>query len=86
MTDVTDMAFVGLGIVIGALVGIPAIRFGALEIGFSQSVGVLLGGLVFGWLRSVRPIFGRIPSPTLWLFESLGLNGLRCRGGVISWP
>ena len=33
VTDITDMALVGLGIVVGALVGIPAIRFGALEIG-----------------------------------------------------
>ena len=73
--DATDMVFVGLGIVFGALVGIPALRYGALELGLSESVGVLLGGLVFGWLRSLRPIFVRIPSPTLWLFESLGLTG-----------
>ena len=86
VTDVTDMAFVGLGIVIGALVGIPAIRFGALEIGLSQSVGVLLGGLVFGWLRSVRPVFGRIPGPTLWLFESLGLTGFIAVVGLAAGP
>jgi len=86
VTDVTDMAFVGLGIVVGALVGIPAIRFGALEIGLSQSVGVLLGGLVFGWLRSVRPVFGRIPSPTLWLFESLGLTGFIAVVGLAAGP
>jgi putative transport protein len=75
VSDVTDMVFVGLGIFLGAIVGIPALRFGALELGLSESVGVLLGGLVFGWLRSLRPIFIRIPSPTLWLFESLGLTG-----------
>ena len=69
------MVFVGLGILLGAIVGIPAIHIGAMEIGLSESVGVLLGGLVFGWLRSVRPVLGRIPSPTLWLFESLGLTG-----------
>jgi putative transport protein len=75
VTDATDMVFVGLGILFGAIIGIPAIRIGAMEIGISESVGVLLGGLVFGWLRSARPIFGRIPTPTLWLFESLGLTG-----------
>jgi putative transport protein len=69
------MVFVGLGILFGAIVGIPALHFGAMEIGISESVGVLLGGLVFGWLRSTRPVFGRIPTPTLWLFESLGLTG-----------
>jgi len=85
-TDVTDMAFVGLGIVLGALVGIPAIALGALEIGISESVGVLLGGLVFGWLRSVRPVFGRIPGPTLWLFESLGLTGFIAVVGLAAGP
>ena len=75
VSDATDMVFVGLGILLGAIVGIPAIQVGAMEIGLSESVGVLLGGLVFGWLRSVRPVLGRIPGPTLWLFESLGLTG-----------
>ena len=86
VTDVTDMVFVGFGIVLGALVGIPALRYGALELGLSQSVGVLLGGLVFGWLRSVRPQLGRIPSPTLWLFESLGLTGFVAVVGLSAGP
>jgi hypothetical protein len=33
----------------------PALHIGALEVGLSLPVGVLLGGLVCGWLRSVRP-------------------------------
>jgi putative transport protein len=86
VSDVTDMFFVGLGIFVGALVGIPALRFGALELGLSESVGVLLGGLVFGWLRSLRPIFVRIPSPTLWLFESLGLTGFVAVVGLSAGP
>jgi putative transport protein len=75
-TDVTDMVLVAFGIVGGALVGIPALRLRGIDIGLSLSVGVLLGGLVCGWLRSMWPrFFGRIPSPTLWVFESLGLAG-----------
>src|SRR5215213_7890249 len=30
-------------------------------------------GLVFGWLRSVYPFFGRIPEPAIWIFDTLGL-------------
>ena len=30
-------------------------------------------GLVFGWLRSVDPTFGRIPEPALWIFDTVGL-------------
>lgn len=87
VTDVTDMVLVALGIVAGALIGIPAFRWAGLEIGLSLSVGVLLGGLVCGWLRSMWPrFFGRIPSPTLWVFESLGLAGFVAVVGLNAGP
>ena len=61
-TDATDMVLVALGIVAGAMIGIPAMRLGGVEIGLSLSVGVLLSGVVCGWLRSRWPrFFGRIP-------------------------
>jgi putative transport protein len=86
-TEVTDMVLVALGIVVGALVGIPAIRLAGIEIGLSLSVGVLLGGLVCGWLRSMWPrFFGRIPGPTLWVFESLGLAGFVAVVGLNAGP
>lgn len=87
VTEVTDMALVALGIVAGALVGIPAIRWAGIEIGLSLSVGVLLGGLACGWLRSMWPrFFGRIPAPTLWVFESLGLAGFVAVVGLNAGP
>lgn len=87
VTDVTDMVLVALGIVAGALAGIPAIRWAGIEIGLSLSVGVLLGGLVCGWLRSMWPrFFGRIPAPTLWVFESLGLAGFVAVVGLNAGP
>ena len=86
-TDVTDMVLVAFGIVGGALVGIPALRLRGIEIGLSLSVGVLLGGLICGWLRSMWPrFFGRIPSPTLWVFESLGLAGFVAVVGLNAGP
>jgi putative transport protein len=86
-TDTTDMVLVAFGIVGGALVGIPALRLGGIDIGLSLSVGVLLGGLVCGWLRSMWPrFFGRIPSPTLWVFESIGLAGFVAVVGLNAGP
>ena len=86
-TDVTDMVLVAFGIVAGALIGIPALMLGGIEIGLSLSVGVLLGGLVCGWLRSMWPrFFGRIPSPTLWVFESVGLAGFVAVVGLNAGP
>jgi len=86
-TDVTDMALVAFGIVAGALIGLPAVMLGRLEIGLSLSVGVLVGGLTCGWLRSRWPrSFGRIPTPTLWVFESVGLAGFVAVVGLDAGP
>ena len=86
-TDATDMLVVATGIVAGALIGLPAFHVGGIEIGLSLPVGVLLGGLVCGWLRSVRPRwFGRVPSPTLWIFESIGLTGFVAVVGLNAGP
>ena len=88
-TDVTDMLVVATGIVAGALIGLPALHIGGVEIGLSLPVGVLLGGLVCGWLRSVRPHwFGRDPGPDavdLRVDRPHGLRGRRrpqCRAGL----
>ena len=85
-TTSTDMVFVGIGILLGGLIGIPALHLGPLELGLGVSVGVLVGGLVFGWLRSVRRTFGFIPEPALWLFDSLGLNGFIAVVGINAGP
>jgi putative transport protein len=84
--ETTDMVFVSAGIVIGALIGIPALALGKLELGLSLSVGVLLGGLLWGWFNSLRPMIGRIPTPTLWIFESLGLTGFVAVVGLAAGP
>ena len=86
-SEVTDMFVVATGIVAGALIGLPALHVRGVEIGLSLPVGVLLGGLVCGWLRSIRPRwFGRIPNPTLWIFESIGLTGFVAVVGLNAGP
>ncbi len=69
----TDMVFVGLGIVLGGLVGLLSVTAGGLSFTLTASGGALVMGLVFGWLRSVHPTFGRIPEPALWVFDTVGL-------------
>ncbi len=85
-TAATDMVTVGAAIFLGGMIGLPALMLGKLEIGLSLAVGVLLGGLVFGWLRSVNPRFGRIPEPTLWLFDSVGLTAFLALVGLSAGP
>ena len=71
----TNMILVGFTIVLGGLIGIPAFRIGGVELGLSLSVGILVGGLVMGWLHSTTRRVAGIPDPVLWLFDSVGLTG-----------
>jgi putative transport protein len=85
-TDVTDMAFVGIFIVIGALFGSLVLTVGGVPLTLSTAGGALIAGIVGGWLRSVRPSFGRIPTPTIWFMNSVGLNIFIAIVGISAGP
>jgi putative transport protein len=82
----TDMIFVGLGIFLGGLVGLFTITIGGLPITLTASGGALVMGLVFGWLRSVRPTFGRIPEAAMWVFDTVGLTTFMACVGLAAGP
>jgi putative transport protein len=73
-SSATDMIFVGTGIFIGGLVGLLTVTVAGLPITLTASGGALIMGLVFGWLRSVFPVFGRIPEAAMWVFDTVGLS------------
>ena len=85
-TDVADVAFIGAAIAIGALLGAVVYKVGSVPLTLSTSGGALMSGLFFGWLRSVHPTFGRIPSPTVWFMNSVGLNVFIAIVGISSGP
>jgi putative transport protein len=85
-TDVADVAFIGGAIALGALIGAIVYKVGSVPLTLSTSGGALIAGLFFGWLRSVRPTFGRIPSPTVWFMNSVGLNVFIAIVGISSGP
>jgi putative transport protein len=85
-TDVADVAFIGGAITIGALLGAMVYKVGSVPLTLSTSGGVLIAGLFFGWLRSVHPTFGRIPSSTVWFMNSVGLNVFIAVVGISSGP
>ena len=72
-TNATDMVFVGFGIFLGGLVGLLSVVAWNIPLTLTASGGALVMGLVFGWLRSVYPFFGRIPEAAVWIFDTLGL-------------
>jgi putative transport protein len=85
-TVMTDMIFVGLGIVLGGFVGLLSVTIGGLPLTLTASGGALVGGLVFGWLRSVHPTFGRIPEPAMWVFDTVGLTVFMAAVGIGAGP
>jgi putative transport protein len=85
-TDVADVAFIGFGITIGALIGALVWKVAGVPLTLSTAGGALISGLVFGWLRSVRPKFGRIPSSTVWFMNSVGLNIFIAIVGISAGP
>jgi len=85
-TDVADVAFIGGAITIGALIGALVWKVGGLPITLSTAGGALLAGIVFGWLRSVHPKFGRIPPSTVWFMNSVGLNIFIAIVGISAGP
>jgi putative transport protein len=85
-TEKTDMVFMGLGIVIGALIGALVFKVGQVPLSLSTSGGALMAGLVCGYLRAVNPTFGRIPAPALWVFNNVGLTAFIAVVGISSGP
>jgi putative transport protein len=85
-TDVTDMAFVGAAIVVGGLIGAVLVKVAGVPLTLSTAGGALIAGIIGGWLRSVRPAFGRIPTPTVWFMNSVGLNIFIAIVGISAGP
>lgn len=85
-TSVTDLVFVSLVIVIGALVGALTLNIHDIPVSLSTSGGALIAGLFFGWWRTRRPSVGIIPEGSLWLMQNLGLNMFIAVIGIQSGP
>jgi putative transport protein len=85
-TDVSDVAFIGLWITVGALIGALIWKVGGVPLTLSTAGGALVAGLVAGWFRSVRPTSGRIPSPTVWFMNNVGLNIFIAIVGISAGP
>ena len=85
-SDKTDLLYCGFGIVVGTLIGLLSIRIGGVPVTLGAGGGVLVAGLVFGWLRSLHPTFGNFPAPVQAVFSDLGLNGFIAVVGLMAGP
>lgn len=85
-TNATDLLYVAVGVFLGGLLGSLTVHAGNIPLSLSASGGVLIVGIVFGWLRSVRPRFGHIPEPAVWLMNNLGLSVFIAAIGISAGP
>lgn len=82
----TKLSVLGFGILAGLFVGLPYVDLGVLRLTLGSSVGVLLTGLFFGWLRTSRPRLGEIPQPVLDFLINFGLAAFVAGAGLQAGP
>jgi len=84
----TDLLTFATGIIAGILLGLVVVKLGAVSIGRGAAGGLLVVGILIGFLSSINPTFGRVPGPAKHLLMQLGLVlfmaevGLKAGGGV----
>jgi putative transport protein len=82
-----DFLVLGLAIFLGGVVGVlVSFSIGGVTIVLSTSVGTLLAGLLVGYLRTLYPLFGRIPDGAISLMTSLGLSAFVGLTGIHAGP
>jgi putative transport protein len=82
-----DFVVLGLAIFLGGVIGVlVTFPVGSVKITLSMSVGTLLAGLVVGHLRSIYPLFGRIPDGAITFMTSLGLAAFVGLTGIHAGP
>ena len=69
----TDLRTFSWAIVFGILIGAWTVSVAGIPIGLGSAGGLLAVGVTVGYLRSLFPVFGRVPQAARWVFTELGL-------------
>ena len=86
-TDESDLSILGIAVFIGVLLGaVVTFPIAGLKIALGTSVGTLLAGVMVGWMRSVRPWFGRFPDAAILFMRSIGLSAFVAMVGLKAGP
>lgn len=82
----SPLSTLGFGVFLGGVVGAPFIMLGTFKLTFSVTVGVLIIGVILGWLTSMRPMLPAIPDAAIELMKSLGLAVFVASVGMMAGP
>ena len=80
------MVFLGLGILLGGIIGIPALTIDGIGLSLSTSGGALIMGLIFGFIHSRRPDIGYVPQGAVWFLSNVGLAAFTAVVGIDAGP
>jgi putative transport protein len=85
----TDLVTFSFGMVLGIFLGLIVINIAGVSIGLGTAGGLLIAGIIIGYLSSINPTFGRVPAPARFILKELGLMllmasiGLNAGSGII---
>jgi putative transport protein len=71
-TTVTDLVTVAVGCIAGTLIGLIVVPVFGIPVTLGAGGGILVSGLLCGWLRSLHPTFGQIPGGAQWILGDSG--------------
>ena len=78
----TDLLTLSIGVGAGLMVGMITIKFGWLSFAIGSAAGLLLAGVLIGFLREQHPTFGGVPPAARLVLSELGLAFFMASIGV----
>lgn len=81
-TTHTDLLTLSVGLTVGLLLGMITIKFGWLSFAIGSAAGLLLTGILIGFLRAQHPTFGGVPPAARLVLSELGLAFFMASIGV----
>lgn len=85
-SDQVDYIYLGLGIIVGMLLGKVTVHVAGSPLSLDTGGGCLISGLLFGWLRTKRPVFGNLPPATALHMKDFGLAIFIASVGLATGP
>ena len=88
---VTDLVAFSTFLAIGLLIGQITLRFNNYDFTIGNATGLLISGIMMGYLRAMHPTIGHVPEAALRLLKDLGLLvfmvgiGLNAGRGILEY-
>ena len=85
-SEKTDLVYLAIGVTLGTALGLLSLKVGGVPLTLGTGGGVLVIGLVFGWLRSRQRRFGAFPSAAQNVLNDFGLSAFVAVVGLTAGP